>query len=256
MELDEASKNLLHNHMDDLADKAAKTGCAASRFLTPAEAQSVAGYFRSVRACNRALMSFDGGFENAERLRAVFLNPDWGEYDRAELFAALRIEHRQQDTLGHRDILGAIMALGIERDTIGDIICEESCATLVCLPELSGYIAENIVKAGRVGVTVSEISLDELPARTEDYAIKTDTVASLRLDALLCAAYGLSRTKAAELITAGRVCIDHLLCVLPAKELKEGTLLSVRGLGRAKFLEAGGTSRKGRIFVRIGVYGK
>jgi RNA-binding protein YlmH len=148
------------------------------------------------------------------------------------------------------------MALGVERDTFGDIMAEAQPITLVCLPELSGYIIENLTKAGRAGVNVSAISLAELPARKEDYSIKTDTVASLRVDAMLCAAFGLSRTKAAELIAAGRVNLNYELCLQPAKELEVGALLSVRGMGRAKLLETGGVSRKGRIFVKIGCYGR
>jgi len=76
--------------MEDLAAQAYDAGCAASRFLTPAEAHSVAEYFKY----NRIEMSFDGGFDGAERVRAVFLNPDWGKYDRDALFAALKIEYR------------------------------------------------------------------------------------------------------------------------------------------------------------------
>jgi RNA-binding protein YlmH len=242
----------LIGHMEDLADRAVKTGCAASRFLTPAEARFTAERFKH----KRVTLLLDGGFEGAERVRAVFLNPDWGECEREKLFSALKIEYRPQDTLGHRDILGALMALGIERDTIGDIVGEEHSAALVCLPELSGFIAESLTKAGRVGVKVSEIGLDDLPSMREEPDIKTDTVASLRLDAVLSAAFGLSRTKASELVAAGRVSLDHLLCMQPAKELNEGALLSVRGLGRAKLLEVGGMSRKGRVFVRIGVFGR
>ena len=208
-------KDYLHGRMHDLAEKAVKSGVAASKFLTPAEAKSVAEVFKY----QRVALLFDGGFENAERVRAVFMNPDWGEYERTELIAALKIEYRPQDKLGHRDILGALMALGIERDTIGDIISGENCATLVCLPELGGYIAETLSKAGRVGVKISEIGLDELTAKQEALTIKTDTVASLRLDAVLCAAFGISRTKAAEIIAAGRVNIDHQLCLQPAKAL-------------------------------------
>ena len=204
----------------------------------------------------RMKLLFDGGYDSAERVRAVFLNPEWGEYDRGNLLAALKIEYRPQDTLGHRDVLGALMALGIERDTIGDIISDENSATLICMPEMSKYIIENLTKAGRVGVKVSEISLGELLIRQEELSIKTDTVASLRLDAVLSAAFGLSRAKAVELIAAGRVSYDHLPCEQPTKELAEGALLSVRGLGRAKLLEVGGISRKGRIFVRIGLYGR
>jgi len=243
--------DLLIAHMEDISHKAVKTGSAASRFLTPAEAQSVSDYFTH----KRIAVSFDGGFNGAERVRAVFLNPDWGECDRAELFTTLEIKFRPQDILTHRDILGALMALGIERDTTGDIVCKDGRAVLVCLPELGGYIAENFTKAGRVGVTVAEIGLSELPTKQEDLIIKTDTVASLRLDAVLCAAFGLSRTKASTLISAGSVNLDHKQCLQSAKEVDEGALLSVRGLGRAKLLEIGGMSRKGRIFVQFGLYG-
>ena len=243
-------KDYLIGHMEDLADKAVKTGSSASRFLTPAEVRRVSGSFKH----KRIKLLFDGGYDNAERVRAVFLNPDWGEYGRAGVVAALKIEYRKQDALGHRDILGALMALGIERDMVGDIVSEENSATLVCLPEMSRFIIENLTKAGRVGITVSEISLDEIPAVQEELSIKTDTVASLRLDAVLSAAFGLSRSKATELIAAGRVNLDHLPCVQPTEELVEGALISVRGLGRAKLLEVGGVSKKGRTFVRIGLY--
>jgi len=81
-------------------------------------------------------------------------------------------------------------------------------------------------------------------------------VASLRLDAVLSAAFGMSRTKAAELIAAGRVSFNHQVCLRTDKEVDEDSLLSVRGLGRAKLLEIGSVSRKGRSFIKIGVYGR
>ena len=244
--------DLLISRMEDLAKKAMKTGCAASRFLTPTEAHSVSEYFMH----KRVNLSFDGGFADAERVRAVFLNPDWGKHDREALFSALMFEFRPQDTLGHRDVLGALMALGIERDTIGDIVITGNTAATVCLSELSGYIMENLSKAGRIGISTKKVDLDELPLRQEELTIKTDTVASQRLDAILSAAFGLSRTKASELVNAGNVSLDYQACMQPAKEVGEGALLSVRGLGRAKLLEVGGMSRKGRIFVRIGLYGR
>lgn len=240
-------------HMEDLANRAMKTGSAFSRFLTPAEAQNVAAHFSRRR---ELALSFDGGFDGAERVRAVFLNTDWGEYDRDALLAALKISYRKQDVLGHRDILGALMGLGIERDTVGDIMVEGPSAALICLPEISGYIIENLTKAGRVGLTVSRITLDELPVKTEDLCVKTDTVASLRFDALICAAFGLSRARAAEMISAGIVSLNHEPCLQSAREVEEGAVISVRGLGRARLLEVGGISRKGRIFVRIGLYGR
>lgn len=249
----EVNKEILIRHMEDIAVKAVKTGCAASKFLTPAEAASVAGHFARRR---EVLFSLDGGYENAERARAVFLNPDRGICDRDALLVALKIEYRSQDSLGHRDILGALMALGIARDTVGDIAAETPPATLVCLPELCGYIADNLTKVGRVGIKVSRISLGELPVKTENVTIITDTVASLRLDVVLCAAFGLSRGKAAEKIAAGLVSLNHAPCLQPAKDVSEGDLLSVRGLGRARLTEIGGISKKGRLFVQIGLYSR
>ena len=236
-------------HMDDLAVKAVKTGCAASRFLTPAEAQAVAARFAKRRD---VAVAFDGGYEGAERVRAVLLNPNWGEYERAGLFHALKIEAPPQESLGHRDILGAAMALGVERAAIGDIT--ESPLALICLPELSGYIAENLTKAGRAHIRMSDMDLLELPARVEDLSVKTDTVASPRLDAVLGAAFGLSRGKASELIETGRVSLNHELCQQPAKEVGEGAILSIRGMGRAKLVEVGGVSKKGRYFIKVGLY--
>ena len=208
--------DILIAHMNDLASRAIKTGFAASKFLTPAESQSVSEQF--LRRKGTTLI-IDGGFEGAERTRAIFTNPDWGGYKRTDLFTALKVTHRPQDTLGHRDILGALMALGIKRETVGDIIIDETDAALVCLPELGGYIIENFTKAGRVGLEVSAIGLDELPIREEELAIKTDTVASLRLDAVLSAAFGMSRTKAAELIATGRVSYNHQVCLRTDKEV-------------------------------------
>jgi len=245
--------NVLIAHMDDLANKAAKIGFSASKFLTPAEAQSITENF--ARRQDIALTP-DGGYEGAERIRMVFTNPDWGSYDREDLFSALKIVHRPQDSLGHRDILGALMALGIERETIGDILIDEQLTTFVCLPELSGYIIGNISKAGRVGIKISEIALNELPARKEELKIKTGTVASMRLDAVLSVAFGLSRSKVAELVAAGRVSLNHQICLQAGKGVSELSLLSVRGLGRAKLLEVGGATKKGRIFIKIGLYAR
>ncbi len=245
--------DLFFGHLNDLAIRAANTGCAASRFLSPAEAAGAAARFANGR---EASLIFDGGFKNAERVRAVFLNPEWGEYVREEWLCALQIRRREQDTISHRDILGALMALGVERGVVGDIIADAPVAALVCLPEMSGHIAQNLTKIGRVGVTVSPVPLNGLPVKSESLAEKTDTVASPRLDAMLSAAFDLSRGDAAKLIAAGYVSLNHIVCLQPAKEAAEGAMLSVRGKGRAKVLEVGGLSKKGRIFVRIGTYAR
>ena len=242
-------RNMTLAHMDDLASKAVKIGVAASRFLTPAEARAVTAHFAKRLDVSLVL---DGGYEGAERVRAVLLDPGLGEYDRTELFCALKIEASTKETLGHRDILGAVMTLGIDRAAIGDIT--ESPLALLCLPELSGYIIENLTKAKHANIKLSPMDLSSLPPRAENLTIKTDTVASPRLDAILGAAFNLSRGKASELIASGRVNLNHELCQQPSKEVSEGAIMSARGIGRAKLLEIGGASKKGRVFIKIGLY--
>jgi len=245
--------NILMARMDDLVTKAIKTGVAVSKFLTPADAANVAEYFTNRRDISFCL---DGGFVGAERTRAVFTNPDWGEYERSEYFASLKISYRLQDTLGHRDILGALMALGIKREALGDIIVGEGFSLLICLPDMVAYIIENLTKAGRVGLQILQVNLDDVPPREEELTVKTCTVASLRLDAVLSAAFSISRTKATELIATRQVSLNHHICEKNDKEVSEDSLFSVRGMGRIKLLEIGGLSRKGRCFIKIGVYGR
>ncbi|MDR1692834.1 MAG: RNA-binding protein [Oscillospiraceae bacterium] len=242
------AKDVLLGHAEDLAKKAAKTGCAATRFLTPAEARRITERFTNRRDVN---LTLSGGFSGAERVRGIFTNPDWGRYGQEDLFAALKISAYEE--LGHRDVLGSLMALGIEREVIGDIL---PGGYLVCLPEMAPFITQNLERIGRLPVTVATAELGALPVTEEAVQEKTDTVASLRLDALLSAAFGLSRGRAAELIEAGRVSLNHMECLQPDKTAEEGAVLSVRGMGRAKLLEIGGVSKKGRVFVKLGLYGR
>jgi len=112
--------------MDDLADKALKAGVAVSKFLTPADATSVVEHCARRRDIS---IHLDGGFDGAERTRAIFTNSDWGTYERSEIFTALKISYRIQDAVGHRDILGALMGLGIKRERL-----------LVTLSSMSGFL--------------------------------------------------------------------------------------------------------------------
>ena len=108
---------------------------------------------------------FEGGYPEAERQVCVFL-PDWLEPE-DELpepygLAALRAVWYEGDTLGHRDILGALMGLGIRRETVGDLLVSEHSCDILLLPEILPYLRENFTQAGRVKLKLSEISLSEL----------------------------------------------------------------------------------------------
>ena len=239
--------NILTAHLRDLAERALKTGCAISHFIPITDAVN-APKISGVKNI------IDGGCENAERVRVVFVNSDWGEYERDNLFGVLEIKWNKNDTLGHRDILGSVMSLGIERKVVGDIIITDDSAIIICLPEMSDYIIENITKIGRVGVTVTKATIADIPDKTVDLSIKRTTVASMRLDVIIGAAFNLSRTKVTGLIEIGRVSINHAECLKSEKIVDAGAIISAKGKGCFKIVNVGDMTRKGRIIVELGLY--
>lgn len=248
--MDNMEEKFLLSHLEDLARRAGQIGACCSRFLTPAEQARATQAFANRRDVT---LSFDGGYDGAERQLAIFLQPDWGSYRQEEELCALRLTYRRQDTLTHRDILGAAMALGIKRELLGDIEAANP-GFVVCTADIAPFLAEQLTQAGRVGLKLSAISPQELPARRQEMEQLRDTVASPRLDAVAAAAFRTSRTEAVRAIEAGFIQLNHQEALSPTKLVAEGDLLSFRGKGRARVLELGGESRKGRIWLTIGRY--
>lgn len=244
--------SLLLTHMKDLTLKAQRDGMAHSKFLTAREALAVGDAYKNR---HDILLRLDGGFAEAERRVAVFTQPDWGAYAPEEVLSGLRLVYRAQDTVGHRDILGAILGLGLSREVLGDIVVEPGCAWAVCLTSIADYIARELNKAGRVGITSERITLAELPQGAVSLRERQATVASLRLDAVVAAAFQWSRTDACEAIRAGRVHLAHQECLDVAKTVRGGDIISVRGKGRVKLLEVNELSRKGRQRIALGFFG-
>jgi len=215
----------------------------AGKFLTPAEAAEALRIFGS-------RISLEGGFKDAERVIPVFAE----NFAPEDYLAAIRLTFRPQDPLTHRDILGAVLALGLERSVIGDINLGEGQAHLVCLAHIADFIIENLDKAGKVGLRAEKIPLSALPEITKNLREQRGTVASLRLDAVLAEAFRCSRGAAEELLAQGLVQLRHEECRRGDVKVREGDIISVRGKGRVKLLQAGEASRKGRIWVTIGIY--
>lgn len=242
---------MLLTHMEDLARQAQKTGVAHSKFLTPGQAADVETAYKNRKDVNLVL---DGGFDEAERRVAVFIQPDWGAYDREAVLAGLLLKYREQDTIRHQDVMGAALGLGLSREVLGDIFIEPGRASMVCLASLSGFIATELGKVGRVGVKASGIPLGELPGLAANLEEKPATVASLRIDAVAAAAFGWSRTEACEAIQAGKVQLAHRECLSTSKMVATGDIISARGKGRAKLLAVNGLSKKGRQHIILGLY--
>ena len=192
---------------------------------------------------------FHGGYEEAER-RMLFFLPDWMETPPLdEAMSLLILNHRGRDALTHRDFLGALMNQGVRRECIGDILVFPGEAQVLLARTVAGSVASCLTQAGRHPLTSRLAGLSELrpPERTvREICVN---IPSTRLDCLVSALFALPRTQAAALIASGSVSVDFLCVTDKGRQVPEGSVLSVRGKGRAKLLGVQGVSRKGRLFV-------
>jgi len=162
---------------------------------------------------------------------------------------------RSGRALSHSDYLGALMGLGIKRSVVGDILVHENGADIIIDRDMEAYIIVNFLAAGRANLSLEALPLSDLRTPEASFKEVTDTVASLRLDAVLASAFRISRGKAAEAIRQGLVFVDHLEATKPDLPVAEGAELVIRHLGKAKLVEVGGKSRKDRINIKLHRYG-
>ena len=196
-----------------------------------------------------------GGYGLSERQMAAFL-PDALYYDYQypiQIIEISPVNRKFAEELSHRDYLGAVMNLGIERCKLGDILIEDGKAILFAKEDLASYIMEHLT---RIRHTTVKTSI--LPAFEDSYEPRYEelkgTVASVRLDTVLSLAYPLSRSKVTGLIEGARVFVNGKLVTSNGYRLKEGDILSVRKMGRIGYNGILSETKKGRYMVSIRKY--
>lgn len=199
-----------------------------------------------------------GGYEQAQRRMAVFV-PKFYEISSIDEFfnensednplCLLKLTKDRFSELSHRDYLGSVMGLGIEREMIGDIIICDDGAYLFCVNKMEKYLCENLKKAGRGAIECKRSSLSELNFIEENYDEIFASVASLRLDNMISAAFSLSRSLAVQYINQGIVFVNNTQCEKTDFNVKTGDKLVLRGKGKAIFDSIKGETRKGRVHV-------
>lgn len=198
-----------------------------------------------------------GGYELAERQMVAFI-PDAFCYDRKELYpiTVIRIEplsKKYSDSLSHRDFLGAIINLGIDRSKIGDILVKENEAFLFCNERLADYLIEQLTRIKHTSVRASETKLKDFSYEPEFKIIK-GSISTARIDSVLTLCCGVSRSEAVEYIMSKKVFINGKLIEANSVMLKDNDIISVRGVG--KFIYSGVLSetKKGRIYIELKKY--
>lgn len=222
---------------------------AHTDFLDPAALRDAEELLRA--ALYRDGWTASGGYEGAER-KILFFYPDWQEdADETAVLAALRVRWHEPEALTHRDLLGSLTALGVSRSKLGDILISPGTADVVVCADLAEHLAQEWTQAGRVKLRTERIGLDALNVPERRVRVIRDTVATLRLDAVASAGFSMSRTRAAELITAGRVQLNHRETVKPDAPVRQGDTISARGHGKLVLTEVGGQSKKGRTAIVV-----
>lgn len=199
---------------------------------------------------------FFGGTEGTQRSVAYYL-PEYltrEDYFSGGVISCIHASFYETNALTHRDVLGALMGLGIRRDAVGDIVVGERSFFVFVLAELERYLLDNLTSAGRHHLKTEIVDPSTVEIPTQKFREIHVTVSSLRLDSVLSAAFHLSRSEAADAIRSGQAAISALTCLKPDAAVREGDDLSLRGHGKLRILEFQGRTRKDRIALNVGIF--
>lgn len=228
-------------------------------FLSPGEAATAKAFLARFRPDGIPL--FFGGYVGSERTRLVVL-PSYMETESpldaeslratypevaSEAVAAVSVRGSGYKKLTHRDYMGSVLALGLERSVIGDIVPMDDCsAILFCAPKIAAFIVQELKKIGSDAVRTA---LFEIPA---DFTVERqfqpvrDTVASARLDCIVAALAGLSREKAQIAIRSEEVEVDYLPEDRVDRTVAAGSTITVRRVGKFVVRSVDEQTKKGR----------
>lgn len=196
------------------------------------------------------IISTNGVFEESERRMIAFNN----SYNLRYPIEILEIKNKSNfSELKHKDYLGAILSLGIERNKIGDIVVKGDKAYVPIIEEISSYIINNLSSIGRSPVNIKVIyNIEDLPSI--DFEEIIINVPSLRLDSVVAKIANVSRSKAIELLDSSKVLVDYVKSRDKSKELIKGARLTIRGSGKYIVGDIIGETRSGKQRILIKKY--
>lgn len=244
----------LKNRFHDLADKSFQQGIFTFTGFLGLSEQDI--FWKEEPRLKYACYEINGGCEDADRVVVRFGSAEELGYEVPFPIVCIHIEPLQikfADELSHRDFLGALMNLGIERGTLGDIKVGEREAYLFCLDTIAEFICENLTQIKHTHVKCS-VTRELGNIRKEDPESVNIQVQALRVDAVLAKVYGMSREKSLELFRAGKVYVDGRLCENNSRILKAGETVNARGFGKFILKGEARETRKGKLSVEAAVY--
>lgn len=248
MEKDE----LIISRINDWITKARNDYYAVASGFLDSHEQSVVKRIANSDASKGVTLTLYGGFEDAERRILVCTPEDWYTDDFSEYLNVLRIAVSSgSKVLTHRDYLGSILGLGIERSLIGDILVRNDGADIIISADIVDFLLREYTQVGRFDIKSELLPILELAIPEQRTVHIRDTVPSLRLDCVISSAFKVSRTNASTCIKQGLVSVNHAQQTKIDAKVDEGSTLVLKGKGKAILKEVGGESKKGRIWIDI-----
>lgn len=193
------------------------------------------------------LLRYDGGYENALKKKAIFLSD---EEDGFSDIVCLQADIDQRfRKISHRDILGALMHLQIDRHSFGDFWIEENHIYIYTSSLMAEFLIDNLIRISNLNV--SFYLIEDHPEQKFQYKKRTAIVSSLRLDAIVASLAHISRTDAKHMITQGLVQVNHVTLVEPDELCNNNCTISIRGKGRFRYTGSVHKTKKDRIVVEF-----
>lgn len=251
MDADEA---LFKKRLEELANKSYTNGqYLFTGFLSLAELNI---YYQMERELSYVPVTVFGGTADCERVMLRFGSEELCGYEEAFPISCVEISpliEKFGEELNHRDYLGALMNLGIERATLGDIVIIGKHAFLFCTEKMSSYIIKELDKVRHTSVRCEPAK--KVPESTVTrLERKKVQVSAARADSIIAKLYNLSRSDSVELFRAKKVFVNGRLNENNSGQLKSGDTVSVRGFGRFRFVGISGETRKGRLNAEADMY--
>lgn len=198
--------------------------------------------------------SFYGGYEEAERQVLAISPYELSEEEYEIGVLDIQVNMGIGKPLSHRDYLGALLGVGIERHTIGDIILHSTGAYVFVEKSMIPYIRSELLSIGRYQkITIEEVERQQVCIEKPKVKLIETTVSALRMDAVSAVAFGLSRSTCTKLIEGDKARRNGMT-IHVSDRLNEGDVITIRGYGKAKIKSIGGLTKKERMHITIAKY--
>lgn len=240
-----------NNFWDNYLDKAEYSN-VLTKFLDEVELSELINTIN-----NQYPFMIYGGYDNAERVRVVIGNQIGLDEDFH--ISVIKIEYPSKFVkINHRNVLGTIMSLGINRNTIGDIIItddETSLIYVIVAKEMVSYLQNNLTSINNYPVKIKEVSVNDLKnVKLKEGISKTYIISSMRLDVILASVLNVSRNEINSYFEEKKVLVNHQICMNRHYEYKSGDLISVRKFGRILINDDIKTTKKNNLVINVIVW--